>query len=406
MIAVMLLCIAVSYSQNKKPVIDKAVFQEGKSGFYSDSILKDIRDVEANIKQGSPRKYFTADFSGADLPTNIRNYVTYRHNPPLSQGATGTCWCFAATSFFESEVYRLYKKEVKLSEMFTVYWEYVNRAADFVRTRGETYFEEGSESNAVPIRWEKYGIVPLSDYKGIIGRKYHYHGEMIKEMKGYLQNVKENNEWNEEAVTANIKAILNEYLGEPPSKITVDGVEMTPVEYLENVLKLRMNDYFSFMSTMSCNYHEQHELVEPDNWFHGDNYYNLPPDEYLGLIKKTIESGYSVCICGDISEPGYDRYSEVAMIPQYDIPSDYIDENARQFRLSNNTTTDDHCIHLVGYQVKDGAHWFLVKDSASGAFDGKNRGYRFFHEDYIKLKMMNILIHKDTAKQILDTIIK
>lgn len=402
----MLICMSASFAQNKKHVIDKAVFQERQPGFYTDSILKDIREAEERDEAGEPRKFFTADYSGIDLPSDINDYRTCRHNTPVLQGATGTCWSFAATSFFESEVYRLHKKEVKLSEMYTVYHEYVDRAADFVRTRGETYFEQGSEANAIPIRWKKYGIVPLSDYPALAGRKFHYHSVMIREMKDYLESVKEKNEWNKETVITNIKAILNEHMGEPPSKITVDGKEITPQEYLKDILKLRMNDYFSFMSTMVYDYHEAHELVEPDNWFHGDNYYNLPLDEYMDLIKKTIETGYSVCICGDISETGYDRYSEVAMVPDYDIPSGYIDENARQFRLSNKTTTDDHCIHLIGYLIKEKKHWFLIKDSGSGGFDGPNKGYRFFHEDYIKLKMMNILIHKDTAKPILDKIIK
>jgi len=38
----------------------------------------------------------------------------------------------------------------------------------------------------------------------------------------------------------------------------------------------------------------------------------------------------------------------------FDIPSAYINDDARQFRYSNETTTDDHGLHLVGYLEKDG----------------------------------------------------
>lgn len=107
-----------------------------------------------------------------------------------------------------------------------------------------------------------------------------------------------------------------------------------------------------------------------------------------------------------VSEPGHDKYAEVSIIPTFDIPSEYIDENARQLRLSNKATTDDHCIHLVGYLKKGDDLWFLIKDSGSGAQDGPNKGYRFFHEDYVKLKMMNVLVHKEAASDILDEIIK
>ncbi|HPG73995.1 MAG TPA: hypothetical protein PLM49_06865, partial [Bacteroidales bacterium] len=59
-----------------------------------------------------------------------------------------------------------------------------------------------------------------------------------------------------------------------------------------------------------------------------------------------------------------------------------------------------------GYQIVDDIYWYLIKDSGSGGFDGPNKGYRFYHQDYVKLKMMNILIHKDAGRRVLDSIIK
>ncbi|MCK5740763.1 MAG: peptidase C1, partial [Chlorobi bacterium] len=57
--------------------------------------------------------------------------------------------------------------------------------------------------------------------------------------------------------------------------------------------------------------------------------------------------------------------------------------------------------HLVGYTEKDGDTWFLIKDSGSGARNGKNSGYYFYHEDYIKLKIMNYTVHKSIVKDLL-----
>ncbi len=94
------------------------------------------------------------------------------------------------------------------------------------------------------------------------------------------------------------------------------------------------------------------------------------------------------------------------MVPTFDIPSEYIDESSRQLRLTNKATTDDHCIHIVGYRKIGNDLWFLIKDSGAGGFDGPNKGYRFFHEDYVKLKMMNILVHKEATSDILNKIIK
>lgn len=325
----------------------------------------------------------------------------------MSQGNAGTCWCFSATSFFESEVYRLINQKIKLSEMYTVYWEYVERAKAFVKTRGNIEYDQGSEANAIPVIWKKYGIVDYNDYNGKLKiQNFYSHTDLINELKTYLNNVKENNEWNEKVVVSTVKSILNKYMGQPPTYVVVNNKKLSPQDYLTKVLKLNMNDYFSFMSTEEFPYYEKHELVEADNWRHSKNYYNVPVKDFMYIIENSLQKGYTVSICGDVSEAGYNRFAEVSKIPTFDIPSEYINEDARQFRLSNHTTTDDHCIHVVGYQKVKNDYWFLIKDSGAGGFDGPNKGYRFYHQDYIKLKMMNILVNKDVAKKILDKIIK
>ncbi len=391
-------------SQNK----DKAVFKkfDPSKSFYYNEILPDVESFGKNtIKK--PYLMLEVKHNKKDFPVNIDEYTKVWHNTPVSQGNTGTCWCYSATSFMESEVKRLYDKEVKLSEMYTVYWEYVERAADFVKTRGKTYYNEGSEANAIPKIWKKYGIVPLNAYPGKEkGRKYHSHQTMIKELKHFLEHIKENGTWNETHVVNTVKSILEKYMGTPPKKFIVEGKKYTPETYLNDYLKLNMNDYFSFMSLKKNTYYQKHELIEDDNWWHDNNYYNIPLDTYMNLIKQTIKNGYSISICGDISEPGCNSETEISIIPTFDIPSEYIDEDSRQYRLSAKVTTDDHCVHIVGYTIIDETWWFLMKDSGASGFNGVHKGYCFYHEDYIKLKMMNILIHKDTAKKILDKIIK
>ncbi len=386
---------------------DKSRFVEYKEGFYENSILKDIRAVDGQKKRENTFRYFSYDFAGKEFPTDTNLYSRVKYNPSVSQGNTGTCWCFAATSFMESEAMRLNHVAVKISEMYTVYWEYIERAKDFVKTRGETYFEQGSEANAIPKIWKEYGIVPKSVYEGKRGEgKFYDHSKLIVELKNYLKGIEESSAWNERKVIEGVQSILDDYMGTPPKKFTYKGKNYTPKTFLKDYLNLRMNDYFSFMSTMSVPFMEMHELVEPDNWWHSRNYYNLSVNDYYELIQKTIKDGYSICICGDVSEAGYSSFDEVGIVPDFDIPSEAINDYSRQFRLSNGTTTDDHCIHLVGIYESDNGTWFMIKDSGSGGFNGKNKGYRFVNEDYIRLKMMNILIHRTPATPILDKIIK
>jgi bleomycin hydrolase len=392
-----------AFSQEK----DRIIYKKSQHGFYQDSILNGINDFAKQDLKPAERTYLSLDFSGKNFPIDPKNYTQYWHNPPLSQGRTNTCWSFASTSFMESEVYRITGQQIKLSEMFFVYWEYVERAKYYVSHRGDMYFAEGSEANAVVKNMMLYGAVPASAYSGLLkGQKYQDHEAMHKELSSYLKQVKEQNAWNEDAIVATVKNILNFYMGEPPQKFKVKDTEYKPREYLEKVLQLKPMDYFSFMSTKSQTYNQKGELMEPDNWWHCKNYYNLHLDDFLSTLKSALKNGYTISICGDVSEPGYDRFAKVGIIPTFDIPADYIDEDSREYRLNNQVTFDDHCIHLVGYQIKDGQTWFMIKDSGAGGFDAEPRGYRFLSEDYVKLKIIAFVVHKTAAKDVLDKIIK
>lgn len=386
---------------------DKAVFKPFKAGFFENSVLRDTGIQTVTDTKRIVPKYFKVDISGRTFPNDKKLYTEIWHTPPVCQGNSGTCWCYSPTSFMESETKRVSSIEVKLSEMYTVYWEYYERALDFVKTHGNTTFSEGSEAASIPKIWKKYGIVPFSVYEGKpVVRKFNSHREMEKQMEIFLKNVKENAQWNEEFVGKEILTILNTEMGSPPEKFSYNGKDYTPQSFLTDFIKLKMDDYFSFMSTNIFPFNEKHELIEDDNWWHCANYYNIKADDFMTVIKSSLKNSYSVCICGDISEPGYDNETQIAIIPDFDIASSYINDDARQMRLSNGTTTDDHCIHIVGIYEKDNTCWFLIKDSNGGSFDGKYPGYRFFSEDYVKLKMMNIMIYKEAGRVVLDKIIK
>ena len=387
-------------SLNAQDQKEKGVIVEQKDGYYQDVILKSIE--EFNNPEKEKKKIFQLDFSGMDLPKSKDEFTSYWYNPPISQGRTGTCWCFSTTSYFESEVYRIYQKKVKLSEMYTVYWEYVEKAKRFIKERGNSAFEEGSEANAVPRIWKMYGVVPEEVYTGLLpGRKFHDHKEMIKEMQTYLNNIKTTFAWDEaEAITV-IKSIMNHYMGEPPTEFYFGGTKYSPKEFLNNYLKLELDDYVDILSYMQQPYYQQVQYEVPDNWWHSKDYYNVPLNVYMDALKNAIRNGYTMTIGGDVSEAGYDSWYKVAVVPTFDIPSEYIDESARQFRFSNKTTTDDHGIHLVGYMEMAGKEWFLIKDSGSGSRNTGDKGYYFYQEDFIKLKMMDFMVHKDAVEIIL-----
>lgn len=107
-------------------------------------------------------------------------------------------------------------------------------------------------------------------------------------MKSYLESVKTTNAWNEKEVVEVIKSILNHYLGEMPTEVVADGNKYTPKEYLNNYLKLNMDDYVDVLSYMQKPYWQQVEYEVPDNWWHNKDYFNVPLDDFMTILKMQL----------------------------------------------------------------------------------------------------------------------
>ena len=64
--------------------------------------------------------------------------------PVKNQASTGTCWCFATTSFMESELLRMGKGTYDLSEMFIVRQKYMNQLQDNYVRKGRGNISQGA----------------------------------------------------------------------------------------------------------------------------------------------------------------------------------------------------------------------------------------------------------------------
>lgn len=408
-VSIGLVAFLVLGSQAQNASKGKVIVEDKGKGFYSESILKDVTAVEEKLTEKEPYIRFVMDQSGLDLPNDPTLYKTVWSNPTESQGNAGTCWSFSTTSFYESEVLRQHGKKVEISEIYSAYYEYVEKARRYIEKRGNSHFSEGSEGNALARIMKMYGAVPQEAYTGLIhGRKFHSHAKMMEEMEAFLKSMKANNAWNVDYGIETIKSIMNHYIGVPPTEFVVEGKNYTPQTYLKDYLKINPDDFVEILSYKQEPYWQQVEYKVPDNWWHSKDYYNVPLNDFMVALKQAIKNGYTLSIGGDVSESGFSKETNCAMVPDYDIPSAYINEDARQFRFSNETTTDDHGMQLIGYLENykgQGKDWYLIKDSSSGSRNvGANSasfGYYYFHEDYIKLKMMGFTVHKDAVKDLL-----
>lgn len=395
-ITLMLVIVSSMYSQ---PAKDNGIFRESSNRMI-DSIMKSLNQTNTETKK---KLKFSVDLSKMNLPQSEKDFEQSWHLPPISQGNTGTCWCYSTTSLIESEIKRQTNKEIKISEMFTVYWEYIEKAKEFVKTRGTSTFGEGSQANAVTRIMDLYGVVPAEVYKGNEkNTPFQNHSNMVAEMTTFLNSIKTQNNWNEDLVTSTIKSILNTYLGNPPTEFSYKGKKFTPKSFLNDELKIKPSEFVNIYSLKDDEFWANTEYKAADNWLHTRDYYNVPMEEWYKAMKKAVQEGYSFTIGGDVSEAGIDGNTDVAIVPSFDIPSEFINDDAKQFRVANGTTTDDHGVHVVGYKRIVNKDWFLIKDSGSGGFNGKAKGYYYFSEDYMKLKMMYFTVHESAVKYLFD----
>jgi bleomycin hydrolase len=351
---------------------------------------------------GSEQAVLAMDFSRLAKPAGIEEFLPLYHTPPIPQGKTSTCWSFATTSLFETELKRLYGLEVKLSEMHTAYWEFVEKARRFIREKGDSALREGSEPEAVVLRMKQYGAVRASDYSGLVGgATAHDHTKLHAELWACLEGFRSRAEWDEANAVAAVRAILDRHLGAPPETIDVDGRRLRPKEYLEEILRIPLDDYVAFVSFKYLPFYARGEYKVPDNYWHGANYHNVPLDEFSGALAAALSKGFTVALAGDISEVGNSGPEDVAVVPSFDIPRDFIGQDAREFRFANRTSTDDHVLHLVGTAERPDGRWFLLKDSWETAWEGRHKGYFFYREDYVKLKMLTFFVHKDAVAGLL-----
>ncbi|MBN2279790.1 MAG: peptidase C1 [Candidatus Marinimicrobia bacterium] len=406
-----LLSFSVVFAQNDKAnyvkrkrseILEKIRKDQEAENVAKDSVTQVIRDRQKAEKKQKreDRKSLQADFSNVSKPV-FEDFKISWHNIPVPQHQSGMCWCFCTTSFLESEVQRITKQEIKLSELYTVYYQYLAKAERFIDERGASLFAEGSESNAVLEMMDKYGAVPLEAYSGMKKYDTHNHMQLFEDLKNYLEFCRESNYWEKSIILENLKNIMNTYIGVPPTEFKYKGKKYTPVEFYQKVLKIKSDDYIEFQSTLKFPFWKQTLFDVPDNWWLDSSYYNIPLDEWYGLVETAIQKGYTVNIGGDVSEPGIVGEEDAAFIPDFILPANAINQYSREYGIYAGTTEDDHGIHLVGFTEKDGFKWFLIKDSGSSSRSGQYEGYYMFREDFIRLKMLSFMVHKDVAEDIL-----
>ena len=351
-------------------------------------------------------------------------FTTIKANPITSiknQYRSGTCWCFSALSFLESEIMRAKGDSLDLSEMFVVGKSYRDRAVKYVRLDGHLNFAAGSSFGDVLHVINDYGIVPQDAMPGFnYGTDKPEHSELDAALKGYVDGIKGNP--NRKLSTAWLRGfdgIIEAYFGEYPETFIVNGTEYTPQSYREHI-GFNYDDYVNITSFTHHPFYEPFIIEVCDNW-RWDTAYNLPMDEMMEVMYNAIDNGYTIAWGSDVSEKGFTR-DGLAIMPvekkkvtagsdqerwvgkakdeqneevKAELPKEMeITQEMRQEGYDRKTTTDDHGMHIYGLaQDQNGTKYFMVKNSWGET--GKYKGIWYASDAFVRYKTLNIVVHKD-----------
>ncbi|HSO89096.1 MAG TPA: C1 family peptidase [Draconibacterium sp.] len=346
------------------------------------------------------------------------------------QYRTGTCWSFSTLSFLESELLRLGKPEIDLSEMFVVRLTYSEKAKKYIRLHGDQSFSAGGAFHDVTNVIRKYGIVPESVYRGLeYGETKHVHSEMDNLLKQQVDAVVENKKIKLNTVCdETIAATLNSYLGAVPQSFEYNGKNYTPKSFATDFIGLNMDDYIEISSYTHHPFYSKFILEVPDNWS-WDEVYNVPVNELEEIIDYSLENGFTVAWAADVTEKGFatsnkgvavlpaspakemsaEEISNWEALPQKErekelykldkpVVETTVTQEMRQLAFDNYETTDDHGLHIIGTaKNQDGKIFYKVKNSW-GDYNEYD-GYFYASKPYVNYKTMSLMVHKDGVPQ-------
>jgi bleomycin hydrolase len=379
-----------------KPLFIVATFFVGISSSLAQDIL--VNSLKVNASEKSKESFKFSDV------------INLANTPVKNQGSSGTCWSYSGNSFLESEMIRIGRQPIELSQIFSARNAYVEKGKNYVRMHGAVTLGDGGSLHDVTNMLKKYGAVPQEVYTGLnYGTSKNKFGEMAALTEGLLVAAVKNP--NGELTPNWIKAyeaVIDSYLGQVPQNFNYKGKNYTPQTFAKDVVGLNPDEYVEISSYSNAPYYTKTMLMVPDNWSF-DMIYNVRLNDMTDIIDNALKNGFTVAWATDVSEKSFSWKNGVAYIPTVKVedmtpeekenmfngpkPEMEITEDLRQKAFDNYQTTDDHGMHIVGVSKdQDGKEYYIVKNSWGATNDYK--GYLYVTKNFIKYKTTAFMVNK------------
>ncbi|MCD8297892.1 MAG: cysteine protease [Prevotella sp.] len=299
--------------------------------------------------------------------------------PVKDQGRSSLCWAYAMLATIESE-HIMQGDSVNLSVAYIARKMLLQEAERYYFAQGRDTISLRGVAPMLIDMIEEYGIMPYEAYHSdcnfnVVSRKVAATSKGITQKRRGLPSLNKS-----------MQDLLDDIINPVPNNVYMFSVRYTPIEFAHSVCM--KDEYVALTSFTHKPFYEDIILSLPDNK-RGYKFYNVPIDTLVDRVENAIQSGHCVCWEGDITEPGFSFERGTARLES----GTEVTQEARQRTFEDFSTTDDHCMEIVGLAHDDtGAEYFICKNS--WGTNNPYKGLMYMSLDYFRLKTILAVLAK------------